>query len=964
MSKKLDTLITGSREYQKDVLTHIEKLAVANAVAEEEVIHSVIMRNLRPPSLHAREDEISERHRKTFDWMLGPGVADETDSMSKIEANSSSSSSSYLAEDYVPVTSVNCGRHLPAFYYTEFVNWLQQGSGVFHIAGKPGSGKSTLLKFLANDARVQHHLQVWARSANKELVFSKFFFWRYGSDHQKSSRGLLHGLLFDMCVDSHQLTKHLFPDLWERVKNSSQDLRTCLARDITAEEIRAAFNRLRSDKHIRSAFRVCLFIDGLDEFSGHEPTSKLAEELLCWTEAAPSVATSNSKPEPFLKLCVSSREEFAIMKTFQMSHQIRLQKLTEGDIHEMVSTLAENQNFQQLKTLQPEECMSIVTEITAEASGVFLWVKLILNQLEEELTFGNASLASLRRIIQAAPRELDDFLLQIFDSVPKHNLLAASFIFSMAVRLLGYHLSDESKLPYELQKRHEQSAFSSPFWQPAMPAYGLGVICDALETTHGIEDFRNLLIFLAASSSQTEEKYEIRCEKTELTINKLCGGLLEVSKVYLDNVMEGNMEKFAHIDVVPEPEKKKHNLLKFSHRSIPEFLISILPARAREFGFGDVDVACAILTMHISETSARHTDYVPAAQFLMDSMCHIGDIIRLRQLQQPYATKILILLDRLEHAKSQAHLRRRQQHNPKWQGQSRHLSPPSGSHNPPDRDHALCSVYMAGRIRPSGDMLYWFGVSRFGSVLGMAIYHRLYEYIQWVLESDGNIRMDPVWMFIIFVECPSWLQKLQELGLPYRSPPLAIPLPPSYNMRQSWLSVWELRDHFSRDNIRLGEGIITLDMQGYPLATRRWSANFAQLFASLSFKRSVWPRGFPMWAYVAHLLMRNLVSKHWLRPVDVKKILPRAIESVKGYETACHGFEACASFLEETNPICDNLRVQVLPRSLFVRVQDRLGISLREIVAQLQPDNWRSLLHLIDTYKDVEYKEPFFDGYY
>jgi hypothetical protein len=44
---------------------------------------------------------------------------------------------------------------------TDFKTWLQTGSGVFHISGKPGSGKSTLMKYLCESAETERHLQQW-----------------------------------------------------------------------------------------------------------------------------------------------------------------------------------------------------------------------------------------------------------------------------------------------------------------------------------------------------------------------------------------------------------------------------------------------------------------------------------------------------------------------------------------------------------------------------------------------------------------------------------------------------------------------------------------------------------------------------------------------------------------------------------------------------------------------------------
>jgi len=81
-----------------------------NTKRDKSISHAAIVRALKPTSAHDRECEISRRHRNTFKWILEPGP----------------DSSGSPAHSQRPLT---------------FLEWLRQGTGVFHIAGKPGSGK-------------------------------------------------------------------------------------------------------------------------------------------------------------------------------------------------------------------------------------------------------------------------------------------------------------------------------------------------------------------------------------------------------------------------------------------------------------------------------------------------------------------------------------------------------------------------------------------------------------------------------------------------------------------------------------------------------------------------------------------------------------------------------------------------------------------------------------------------------
>ena len=89
----------------------------------------------------------------------------------------------WIFEDPDLVTSKNPELRIP------FLEWLESGSGIFHISGKPGSGKSTLMKFLCQHIATTDALLLWA--GNKTLVFARFFFRNQGKRLQRSIIGLV-----------------------------------------------------------------------------------------------------------------------------------------------------------------------------------------------------------------------------------------------------------------------------------------------------------------------------------------------------------------------------------------------------------------------------------------------------------------------------------------------------------------------------------------------------------------------------------------------------------------------------------------------------------------------------------------------------------------------------------------------------------------------------------------------------
>lgn len=65
-------------------------------------------------------------------------------------------------------------------------DWLDQGTGIFHVSAKPGAGKSTLMKYLRSNPATQEKLQSWAGS--HPLMMASFFFWKPGNPSAKEPR--------------------------------------------------------------------------------------------------------------------------------------------------------------------------------------------------------------------------------------------------------------------------------------------------------------------------------------------------------------------------------------------------------------------------------------------------------------------------------------------------------------------------------------------------------------------------------------------------------------------------------------------------------------------------------------------------------------------------------------------------------------------------------------------------------
>lgn len=356
-------------------------------LAISKVLQSNILEALRFEKMESRFDSIEEAHTETFKWLL----EDET-----------ASSIAMPMEDtddpwFTGIRHVlEEGRPLRHGIRQDFTNWLLHGNGIFHISGKPGAGKSTLMKYLAESEEVRNHLITWAYKS--ELIFASFFFWRHGTDFQKSLQGLLRSLLYSVLDQHPELARIVFPTQWEAARTSSGK-----TLHFRLSDIQKAFIILTTTPEVYLKHKFVFFIDGLDEFEGHDDT--LIRTLFEW-------AHSGSEN---IKICVSSRELPIFQQRFSKSLKFRLHEVTYHDIFLFVyDTLRSNEEVQMMS--KPQDAAHLGQLLVRRAEGVFLWVSLALRLVEQGLVL-EESIEELERSIDVLPSELEQLFRVIFDSI-------------------------------------------------------------------------------------------------------------------------------------------------------------------------------------------------------------------------------------------------------------------------------------------------------------------------------------------------------------------------------------------------------------------------------------------------------------------------------------------------------------------------------------------------------------------
>lgn len=275
------------------------------------------------------------------------------------------------------------------------LQWLKTGNGKYWVSGKAGSGKSTLMKFLVNDRRIHEALSTWA--GEKRLIIASYFFWNAGTNMQKSQHGLLQTLLYTVLQQ--------WPPLVSQICQA-QLQKAAIPKSIiswTKAEILDALKHLRMQTS--DSTRLCFLVDGLDEFDGDHT------EILAVMEGLAS---------DHIKICFSSRPWNVFQDAYGTNGglKLELQNINKQDIERFVEgSFSRDSHFCDLKVTD-NRYDDLVLEIVERASGVFLWVFLVVQSLRRGMS-NSDTISELQDRLRVLPTELEDMFQHILDSVEK-----------------------------------------------------------------------------------------------------------------------------------------------------------------------------------------------------------------------------------------------------------------------------------------------------------------------------------------------------------------------------------------------------------------------------------------------------------------------------------------------------------------------------------------------------------------
>ncbi|OCL15206.1 hypothetical protein AOQ84DRAFT_414068, partial [Glonium stellatum] len=254
-----------------------------------------------------------------------------------------------------------------------FDEWLRDEKPLYWIKGKPASGKSTLMRFAHDSPKTSEALATFKGKKAR----AAFFFHDRGSYIQKSLEGLLRGVLYQILAEIPSLQHTVFSKL------DFQSSGTGKAIEWTRSNLNKALEEIVRQEN--QSIQIWLFLDALDEYSGKP------EQIATFLDKVVSLWIHDHTAGDISKVINTEFKANARMAQYMSSS-------VASDI-ELVRKLSE--------------------EIASRAEGVFLWVRLTLDNLLAEYSAGE-SIAQLFDRLRDLPGDLEGFYQRILSRIPSH----------------------------------------------------------------------------------------------------------------------------------------------------------------------------------------------------------------------------------------------------------------------------------------------------------------------------------------------------------------------------------------------------------------------------------------------------------------------------------------------------------------------------------------------------------------
>ena len=335
----------------------------------------------------------------------------------------------------------------------QFTAWLSDSledeSSIFWIQGKPGSGKSTLMKYIFENDKT---LKLLKSNMDGEWIKISFFAYDRGSSVQKSIEGLLQEMIYQLCaklagaleiITDRLLQQNSSMSFIQSARSLTEDSprgeadsaeaitdperlvrEVSLVQQWTLDNMTSAILAIFNDQS--SSTNLAFFIDGLDEFNDNH--RHLVEVLRGFT-------ADKSVQRRKIKLCLSSRPEPLFKFAFGYCPGFSIHDYTRSDIQLYAyRRIASAFPYLDREPDTLSELQELIFEMTDKANGVFIWVRLVVDELVDRFSDG-CSITELRKVLSHIPAELEDLYRRIIARQKKDYAHEAYVMIQILLRM-------------------------------------------------------------------------------------------------------------------------------------------------------------------------------------------------------------------------------------------------------------------------------------------------------------------------------------------------------------------------------------------------------------------------------------------------------------------------------------------------------------------------------------------------
>lgn len=286
------------------------------------------------------------------------------------------------------------------------------------------------MKYALRNERTQ---QLLNQSSDMPYHLIPFFFHDRGSLIQKTVDGLLQEILFQLLKARPDLLRFVLPIRIRALLQQSYRSEALQAHNGTVDydklssilkemEEKAGGQSIFSDtwssqdveeslfaitEQMDVHVRACLFIDALDEHNGdHQRLIQILQRL------AQPKSESGMKVKVKVKLCLASRPEQIFKDAFCRFPNFPIHHFTDSDLQAFIrgQILSIAGKYPQIQDI--DQLSDLAREVTEKADGVFVWVKLVLEELVEGIVAGD-TISQLRRVLVSIPEELQELYRRV-----------------------------------------------------------------------------------------------------------------------------------------------------------------------------------------------------------------------------------------------------------------------------------------------------------------------------------------------------------------------------------------------------------------------------------------------------------------------------------------------------------------------------------------------------------------------